>query len=414
VSEIAANNCCLEFKSSITILLMPLSRVMCVLLLVGAAIPSMARAKMPPVLAACSAFAPDGTSATATITGDTLELTVADLSGHNSKLTFPAKYRAQQSQLDSPASRWRVYNCSLFFNSTSSLTAVGITTESEPPQRLQVAVADFRASKWLSDFGVETRKELGSRTNLAGFLGDTDSVAVTQNWNSSSSESIAVFLFSTRGEQLPTQPPVRVLSEDTLPFYADPHNNRLWVFHCTVISARASQQPFCPIDETNLGGEQALSAKFDPSRSGLKRTDLWELPHTFAAPDQNTVLIAGSDMVWRVEMDTQRLTRFALPRDHFLKWNFEHDGAISPDGVAFGFLFGQYRIAFPYIIDNYVSEGDDIVVLQANPLRLLGIVRRNGIKYTRGLSIDHRNGKTTVLAYRQDHWERHDFSDVQP
>jgi hypothetical protein len=370
---------------------------------------------MPPVLAACSAFAPDGTSAMATITGDTLELTAADLSGHNSKLTLPLKYPAQQSQLNNPASRWRVYDCSLFFNSTSSLIAVGITTESEPPQRLQVAVGDFRAGKWLSDFGVETRKELGgSRTNLAGFLRDTDSVAVTQNWNSSASESIAVFLFSTRGEQLPTQPPVRVLSEDTLPFYADPQNNRLWVFHCTVISARASQQPFCPIDETNLAGDQALRAKFDPSRSGLKRTELWELPHTFAAPDQNTVLIAGSDTVWRVEMDTQRLTRFALPKDHFLKWNLEHDGTVSPDGTAFGFLFGQYRLAFPYVVDNYVSEGDDIVVLHVNPLRLLGVVRRNGVKYTRGLSIDHRNGKTTVLAYRQDHWERQDFPDVKP
>jgi hypothetical protein len=266
---------------------------------------------------------------------------------------------------------------------------------------------------WLSDFGVEPRKELGSSANLAGFLGDTQSVVVIQNWNSSESESIATLLFSTGGEQLPTQPPLRAFPETTLPFYADASNDRLWVFHCTVISARASQQPFCPIDETNLSGEQALSAKFDPSRSGLKRADLWELPHTFAAPDHNTVLIAGSDTVWRVDMDTQRLTRFVLP-DHFLKWNFEHDGTISPDGAVFGFLFGQYRIAFPYIVDNYVSEGDDVVFLQVNPLRLLGVIRRGGVKYTRGLSIDHRNGKTTILVYRQDHWERHDFPDAHP
>ena len=185
-----------NLRSFITIFLMPLSKVMCVLLVVGAAIPSAARTKMPPVLAACSAFAPDGTSAMATITGDTLELTVAVLSGQNSKLTLPLKHRAQQSQLDNPADRWRVYNCSLFFNSTSGLVAVGITTESEPPQRLQVAVADFRTAKWLSDFDVEPRKELGSRTNLAGFLRDTDSVVVIRNWNSSVSESIAVLLFS--------------------------------------------------------------------------------------------------------------------------------------------------------------------------------------------------------------------------
>ena len=369
---------------------------------------------MPPVLAACSAFASDGTSAMASITGDTLELTVADLSGHNSSLTLPLKHRARQSLLDDPTARLRFYNCSLFFNSRGGLVAAGITTESEGRQRLQVAVADFRAARWLSDFGVEPPKELGASTNLAGFLNDTDSVVVIQNWNSSERESIATLVFSTRGELLRSQPPVRVLPETALPIYADSRNNRLWVFHCKVISARASQQPFCPIDETNLAGEQALSSKFDPSRSGLKRTDLWELPHTFAAPDQNTVLIAGSDAVWKVKMDTQQLTRFALPKDHFLKWNFEHDGTISPDGVAFGFLFTQYRLAFPYTVDNYVSEGSDIVVFQVNPLRLLGVVRRNGVKYTRGLSIDHRNGKTTVLAYRQDHWERHDFPDFQP
>jgi hypothetical protein len=68
---------------------------------------------MPPVLAACSAFAPDGTSATATITGGALELSVADLAGRSSKLTTPLKYRADQWQLDRPEWRWRVHDCSL-------------------------------------------------------------------------------------------------------------------------------------------------------------------------------------------------------------------------------------------------------------------------------------------------------------
>jgi hypothetical protein len=74
---------------------------------------------------------------------------------------------------------------------------------------------------------------------------------------------------------------------------------------------------------------------------------------------------------------------------------------------------GQYKIAFPYIVDNYVYEGDDIVVLQVKPLRVLGIVPHRGAKYTQGLSVDHRNGKATVLVYRQDHWERRDFDDAQ-
>jgi hypothetical protein len=393
---------------------MPLSKIMCALLVVAAAIPSAARTKTPPVLAACSAFAPDGTSGMATIVEDTLELSVVNLAGKTSKFAKPLKYRAQQSELDNPAYRWHTYDCSLFFNSTSSLVAVGVSTEIKPPQRLQIFIADVRAAKWLSDFGVEPGPEINSRLALVGFLKGTNTVVLARSWNAVNHGAVSILLFNSLGEQVSAEPPVRSFPPIVPPFYADARNNRLWVFHCTVISARASQQPFCPIDATTLAGGQESKATFDPSRSGLKRSEVWEMPRTFAAPEQNTVLIAESDTVWKVDVDTQRLTRFVLPQNHFLKWNFEHDGTISSDGAVFGFLMGQYRLAFPYIVDNYVSEGDDVVVLQVDPLRLLGVVRRDGVKYTRGLSIDHRNRNATVLVYRQDHWEAHEFPDVKP
>jgi len=355
---------------------------MCVLLVVGAAIPSTAKTKSPPVLAACSAFAPDGISATATITAGTLELSVADSAGGNSKLTASLKYPADQWQLDRPEWRWRTHDCSLFFDHTSRLVAVGTTTEyRQPPEKLQISIADLKEAKWLSDFGVEGGNEVSSRLMLAGFLKDTNSVAVVRSSNTSDRHGeISVLLFSDLGERVSSQPPGHPFTPSVPPFYADARNNRLWIFHCTVISGRASQQPFCPIDATTLAGGEESDTTFDPSHSGIKRSELWEMPRTFAAPDLRTVLIAASDTVWRVDIDTQRLTRFVLPQNHFLKWNFEHDGTISPDGAVFGFLMGQHRIAFPYMVDNYVSEGDDVVVLQVNPLRLLGVVRRDGVK----------------------------------
>jgi hypothetical protein len=391
---------------------------MCVLLVIGAAIPSTARTKMPPVLAACSAFAPDGTSAMATVAGDALDLSTVDLAGRNTRLTLSLKYPANQWQLERLEWRLRVHSCSLFFDQTSTLVAVAVTTEyQEPPEKFQLSIADVKAARWLSDSGVEAGKEVSSRLTLAGFLKDTDTVVVVRSSNSVKQGEVSILLFRAVRHPVSSEPQLRSLAPFTPilpPFYADGRNNRLWVFHCTVISGRASQQPFCPIDATTLAGGQEPDTTFDPSHSGIKRSDLWELPRTFAAPDQHTILIAASDTVWRVDTDTQQLTRFVLPHSNFLKWNFEHDGTISPDGASFGFLLGQYRIAFPYIVDNYAFEGDDIVVLQVNPLRLLGVVKHGGVKYTAGLSIDHRNGKTTVVVYRQDKWERNEFRDVQP
>jgi hypothetical protein len=101
---------------------------------------------------------PMGTSAMATIVKDTLKLSVVDLAGKTSKFAGPLKYRAQRSELDNPAYRWRTYDCT-FFDTTSSLVAAGVTTEVQPPQRLQLLIANVRAAKWLSDFGIEPGKE---------------------------------------------------------------------------------------------------------------------------------------------------------------------------------------------------------------------------------------------------------------
>jgi hypothetical protein len=71
-------------------------------------------------------------------------------------------------------------------------------------------------------------------------------------------------------------------------------------------------------------------------------------------------------------------------------------------------------IAFPYIVDNYVYKGDDVVVIQVKPLRLLGIVPHRGTKFTRGLAVNRRSGKATVMVYQQDRWEHYDFNHIQP
>jgi hypothetical protein len=391
--------------------------------LFGLAVPMKAASKFPTVLAACSAFGANGGFVIATASVDSLSLSVTSAFGKDQRLTVPLRYQPEQWQLDRPTLRWHLYDCSLFFDHSGDLLAVGITTtEYTRPQKLQIAVADLKTSMWLSNFGVEAEQNFGlsARLRLAGFLSDTKSIVVTNALKASvktqQRESISAIVFDASGKKLSVQPFVH--SQRTLmTFYPDAANNRLWLFHCGTVSARPSQQPFCPISITNLVGDESFSATFDPSHYTKKRTDLWMRPGTFVAPDLNTLLIAesvdGNDTVWRVDVQSQVLDRLVLPQHHFLKYDAMRGGTLSPDADVFAVLLGQYKIAFPYIVDNYVYEGDDIVVLQVKPLRVLGIVPHRGAKYTQGLSVDHRNGKATVLVYRQDHWERRDFDDAQ-
>ena len=387
-------------------------------LMLVCAIPARAQPKFPPVLTACSAFALDGTSVTAGVTSGSLSLSLKNPSGKESTLTLSLRYQPDQSQVDRPSVRWRVHDCSLFFNHSSNLLAVGITTGFPIVLKLQVAVADLKTLSWLSDFGVEQSPGPNGAVKLVGFLQDTDSIVVTEARHTNEIGSVSTLLFDPRGKQLSAEPAVRSWQEPLLPFYADATSNRLWLFHCVMVSARLSKQPSCPITVTNLVTDGGFNATFDPSHYDANRTHLWMTPATFASPDPNTILISesvgGDDTVWRVDIQKQTLDRFVLPEHHFLKYNAMHDGVLSPDRKVCALLRSQYKIAFPYMVDNYIYKGDDVVVIQVMPLRLLGIVPYRGANFTRGLAVDHRNGRATVLVYQQDRWEHYDFNDIEP
>jgi hypothetical protein len=68
-----------------------------------------------------------------------------------------------------------------------------------------------------------------------------------------------------------------------------------------------------------------------------------------------------------------------------------------------------YELAFPYLLDNYVYRGTDIAVVLVRPLQLLGFVKHEHASDPVAFAIDHRQGKATVLVYREHHWERREF-----
>jgi hypothetical protein len=60
-------------------------------------------------------------------------------------------------------------------------------------------------------------------------------------------------------------------------------------------------------------------------------------------------------------------------------------------------------------MDNYVYKGTDIAVVRVSPLQLLEILPHEGAPGPVAFAVDHRQGRVTVLYYRQDRWERHEL-----
>ena len=194
--------------------------------------------------------------------------------------------------------------------------------------------------------------------------------------------------------------------------FADASHNRLWVFRGEPVDAPMSRQPLCPVASTSLTGNQPWSPEFPPSMRGQNRVDLWFYPNMFAAPDLGMIVFGEGTSVWAVNTEAQAIRRYVLPRrPHFP--SFEQIGgqaALSSDSQVVAVAVNRSRLAFPFLVDNYVFLGTDIAVIQVDPLRLLGVLRYGRTAYAPGFAVDHRQGRVTVLVYRHDRWERDEVS----
>ncbi len=80
------------------------------------------------------------------------------------------------------------------------------------------------------------------------------------------------------------------------------------------------------------------------------------------------------------------------------------DGSMSPDGEIAVFPLSKHRLAFPYIVDNWVSAGADFAVVQLHPLRLLRIVHGENGNNVTSCAVDHRDGRVELLIFRNNQW----------
>jgi hypothetical protein len=373
------------------------------------------------ILSSCATFALNGDSAFAAVETNGIFLEITGSGGTVSHLNLPLRYPApaQPANLTISRNNW---TCAVYFNHQSDVVALAVGSQfgKHEVAHLQVGVAELKTATWIGNFGVEPQLDFVP-LSLAGFLEDTNSLVISgtiKNRRGAEQDDLpATVVLSPLGEPVSSSTPTaRKPTEATDAFrsYADALHNRLWLFACSDTRVKPYHVPFCPVSVTSLVGEDLYSATLEPGSYSGKRDTLWMWPRAFAAPDSNSILIAetvsGKDMVWRVDMQKRSIDRFELPHNHFVKYNGLRDIALSPDGEVLAVLLNQIELGFPYFVDNYVFRGTDVAVIQARPFRLLGMIPHRDSSYTAALAVDHREGKATVLVYRQGHQERQEFS----
>ena len=355
------------------------------------------------VLGACATFAADGKAAVVTFDTTNVSVDITDPSGKSSHLSLPLRYQTVITNRSlypgSPNA------CDAYFDREGDLVAIGI-------DNLQVSVADVKTMKWIGDWDAANAGI--ASPSLAGFLEGTTSLVVVGEPPAEGGKGIhwglyATALFDPSGKQLI---PLRIqrYAPDGHLFrrFADASHNRLWVFRCEPVNAPMSRQPLCPVASTSITGNQPWSPEFVPSIQGWSRDNLWFPPSAFVAPDLNLIVFGEGTTVWAVNKEAQAIRRYVLPRrPHFPSFE-QIDGraALSSDGQVVAVAVNRSRLAFPFLVDNYVFQGTDIAVIQIDPLRLLGVLRYGRTAYAPGFAIDHRQGRVTVLVYRHNRWER--------
>ena len=360
------------------------------------------------VLGACATFAADGSSAAVTFDATNISLDITDSSAKNSHLTLPLRYNTGFAY-PSPLPEFRT-SCDAYFDRAADLIAIGVGR--------QVGVADVKTMKWVGDWDILELMPESHRSSLAGFLEGTTSLVVVGEPLAEGGKGthwglLAVALFDPSGKQLM---PLRIQryapDEQQFHRFADASHNRLWVFRCEPVDRPMSRQPLCPVAATSITENQPWSPEFVPSMQEWKRTDLWFYPSAFATSDPNMIVFGEGTTIWAVNTQSQTIHRFVLPmRPHSPGFGqIDRRVALSPDGQVLAVQVDRSRLAFPFLVDNYVFQGSDIAVIQINPFRLLGVLRYGNTAYAPGFAIDHRQGRVTALVYRHGRWERDEVS----
>ncbi len=287
--------------------------------------------------------------------------------------------------------------CTVSFDSSNRYIAVGVNHLGLKAGPLSIVVADLVTNKLISSFVVQPSASMGASLKLAGFLRTNPTLVVfgsgapehpTKTFSSTG--------FSVTGEQ--SDPPeTRTLPADARGpgniSFVDSVHNRLWF---------KSSPQFCPLRSVPLLGSGPDKAAVD--EPGAKAA--CDVESAIAYPTEDTLITAvtrdAGDLVTHVDLAKHSVNEISLAKAGSRGgYTSVGRGVLSADGEVFA--IARILLANSPLGDAH-SRGTELDVVQVLPLKMIGTVRLKPNTDSASISVDHRNGKVTVLSFADGKW----------
>jgi hypothetical protein len=375
---------------------------------------------LPPM---CAAFTPDGQSLAATVDGAQIQLQITSPSGESSNLSLSpddsdpiqAKIRGAQ-------------NCQISISASGKNAAIGVGVYLPPDPGLRIGLfivtLDLQTKTWTHPILLTAQGPLHPPSFIGFLQASEDQIVV--NTSLGYCEPAATFAVvnlsdgSTRESNLDTT--ACHTKSGLRRTYVDSRRGLIWLIedkppHKQQFLASVSLLDAMPGSAVPLQSSQSNGPT--PRFAGAA-------PEAVAFPSLNRILLAdsaglamGPAHLWILDSDSNSFRLVNLPKDlgqvllHGLGfgWYENVEGRIvsSPDGRFAVVPVGLLALGPPYIVDNYESKGQRLVIVDLDHARIMATVQPQSGLRPRAFALDHRNGKVTLLVNWKDQWQRQEF-----
>jgi hypothetical protein len=371
-------------------------------------------------------FTSDGTSLAASVKGWALQLEITPLH----KNTTTLRLALNDTGLGEP-SFIGVRPCAISISTSNRVAAIGISemAKSGSEQRRRgifIALVDLETNRWGKHYFIVPIRSPGNIPRFVGFWGDSDELVFITDTDTSS-RVITVDLIDTSDGN------VTRTTEDLKPFpptrrvFFDARNRRAWLaFEARRVGDEKMNVPI--LRSISLAADKKEPIVGLANLRAEHTSTKWLVPETMAFPNLTTIVFGennwaagfGPNRLWVADLATASLREMSLPRDlgealmHGLGLTW-YEQVIEPIALSPDERFAVIPITLealgpPYIVDNYVSKGIRLVVVDLQRLRVVSSIKPEHDRKPVGFALDHREGKVTLLVNWHDDWKHLEFA----
>ena len=360
-------------------------------------------------LQACAAFTPGGDAIEATVTSAEIVLAVSDFRGKETESRQALPVGNHQPDRGS--------DCNIVVDHDGDQAAIVVPYESTivdgaiVGQRIVLVRLDLSPESWHRPVVLEPSAEDAGRylktSAIIGYFRESKNLVLARSTGH-------IELLNENDTIVPDNDSYRSIEYPMQGFFLgiDAANNRRWS-DCPYREASRQLAP-CSLKSVALLGELQAGPEVKPTH-GIPQ---WQGPRFYLFPNTSTLVFGGSPgrlfsrnvTLWVADLSNGSVRERGFP-GHLHDDDLTGRSAISPDGKAVAFGVSMSTLAPPFLVDNYSSRGERLLLVDVETLKTIADVEPPHDDRPFGIAVDHRDGGTTLLVNWEGRWERKQFTD---